>query len=900
MGELTRFRLIRNLENVCRDGLRVEVPSGGRKSEFASNLARGEGQSDENYAEMLHAAILAAEAQGSFSPDIDSTRRAWRVIENLTNWFQCHRHATFDELVVWLIDLLKLQDFGEVPRGKVFATIVAVGSWQKLLELLEDRLLMRIASVSLDVLKSGNVAVSQIDADGVNTALAELRVASLVEALYKDPQTVTPKSLDDRLTCPVALPCPPFPLLDVPRLAGPPVVADLYVVRDEWSEYVAGEFAFIENVMPGEERERSLRTTNRTQVVTETETTDVRRTRQETYESERTTQAEESSKQTTLEIGVQFKNDLTLKYGAVENNTQIGASLSFSRTDANRRATEIAREAGRRATEETEKIVRELRRETRETTVRELDAHRLSNPTDKGVHGVYRWIERIQRYQLFVYPHRLQLEFYLPEPGKFLRELFDSRLTRTASTAVPPPLFLTEDGTQGGTPVVPEGIKRDDYLRIGAALGVTGLPAPPDAERIVAEALSVSAGERNKEKDSWDDLPFPPVASGTKEITLPDGYQAVAWSASAAAAPELAKWKDYTDWNDTGDGVDQKIGYHSIVGSVTVGASNVLIRNKVMVELPLLPPITVFNTVHVGRTDYRDRWLAENAFWVDKDGAKVTETPFNKPLSGKLSFGATLGGSYSGTLSISLRCVPSEESMARWSSEVYSMFRAAVMARESQIATATILNRGDNEDAVRRNLSPSVRNVLIRQDLKRQILECLLGTRFSGYDDAPDSVDPNKVTRPLPDFDAALQHAALVRFYEQSFEWENLMHVLYPSYWASSQNWNRAVSLDSSDLELVEFLEAGGARVLVPARPGFEAAVYSFLETGMIIPGGTLCGGASDSSMSVAEEIMAMTKPPADGIPGESWEAPVPTAMLWLDTGIKFPAKNSNPTLGKK
>ena len=158
------------------------------------------------------------------------------------------------------------------------------------------------------------------------------------------------------------LPSPPFPLLPAPATAGVPVIADLYVVRDEWAKYVAGVLAFIENVMPGEERERSTRIVNRTQTVLETETIDVARTRDETYESERTTEAEESSKQTSLEIGLQFNNDLKVNYGAVENNTQIGASLAFSRADAQRRGTEIARESGRRAVKETEKRIRQLRR----------------------------------------------------------------------------------------------------------------------------------------------------------------------------------------------------------------------------------------------------------------------------------------------------------------------------------------------------------------------------------------------------------------------------------------------------------------------------------------------------------------------------------------------------------
>ena len=666
MGELTRFRLLRNPAEDCGSSPRLLVPATGRQSSFLNDLSaiagpgadRGDG-----YADRLAGLAAVAREAGGFDPFKGPTGPIARAVAAWAAWLACHPGAGTDDMATSLAGSLKEQSVGDLPATRVFAVGGEIKVWQQLLALLEDRLLLTLVEASAGALTADSPAVTTETAATVSETLAWLRVARLLDLLLDGRQPPVGIRLNDQLTCPVGLPSPPFPLLPAARTAGPPVLADLYVVRDEWSRYVGGELAFIENVMPGEERERSTRTTNRTETVLESETIDVSRSRRETYESERTTEAEESSRQTSLEIGLQFDNDLSVKYGAVENNTQIGASLAFSRIDAQRRATEIARESGRRAVVETERQVRQLRRETTETTVRELDAHRLTNTSGTAVRGVYRWVEKIKRYQIFTYPHRLQIEFFLPEPGKFLRELLTERGAAAGEVPVPSRLFLTEDGTEKGTAIAPKTITPENYQSIGAALGVPDLPAPPDAELVVTESLSISGGTRDKELDNYKNLPFPPVASGTKDVQLPDGYKATAWSAAAVAAPELAKWLDHTD--NSGDGVDEQVGYHSIVAGVTVGDSNVLIRNRVMLQLPGPLVIQAFNTVHVGPADYRDRWLAENASWRDSADTVVSEVKFAKPLVGKLSFGATLGGSYNGTVSVTLRCVPTDEAMVR-------------------------------------------------------------------------------------------------------------------------------------------------------------------------------------------------------------------------------------------
>lgn len=898
MGELTRFRTLRNPGWDCGDVLSaIRIPADSPKLADLRALRDGREPGTVEFARQLGELTARWEENGGIGVPSADILVPLQVIDAIGTWLRCHPEQGMDDLLRLLEDLLRELD-RDVEQDRIFLSVLRSGDWAALETWLEESLVVRLAEASYAALASSSRVVELAAADDIGQILARLRLLRAIERFSggKDPRDRV--ELDQAFRDPMALPTPPFPLVPGPAMAGPPVVADLYVVRDEWASYRPGEIAFIENVLPGEDRERSTVTVNRTETVAELETSSLDRSRTETYESERTTESEETSKQTSLEIGLQFNNDLTLRYGPVENNTKIGASLAFSRADAEKRAREVARESGRRAVEETERTVRQLRRETTETRVRELDRHQVRNSSSTGVRGVYRWVERLQRYQLFRYPHRLQLEFYLPEPGKFLRQLLMERPAASAQVSIPPALHLTQDGTKTGAPITVEGITANNYQSLGALLGVVDLPTPPQSSLVVTESLALNGGTREKEKNSWDLLPFPPVSSGTKDVQLPEGYQAESWGASAAAAPELAKWRDFTDWQDAGDGVDERIGYHSVVASVTLGAQNVLVRNRVMITVPPpLPPVEELNTVHVGHADYRSRWLAENAVWVDAKGARQTRTDFADPLVGKLSFGATLGGAHVGTVSITLYCAPTEQAMQQWRTQVYSALRTAVDARTEEIANAELATRDDAADEVRRAVSPSVRGQLIRNEIKRQVLDCLLRQQFSGFDDAPTGPDANQVERPAQAFGQSLAHAVLVRFFEQSFEWDNLMHVLYPTYWSSSKNWQHVVDFTSTDLSLTTFLEAGGARVLVPARPGLEAGVYTFMELGLVIPGDIALGGDGRTSLSVAQEVIALTRPAADGVPGESWESPVATALLWLDTQLTLPLDNPAPGL---
>src|SRR5690606_5675254 len=72
--------------------------------------------------------------------------------------------------------------------------------------------------------------------------------------------------------------------------------------------------------------------------------------------------------------------------------------------------------------------------------------------------------------------------------------------------------------------------------------------------------------------------------------------------------------------------------------------------------------------------------------------------------------------------------------------------------------------------------------------------------------------------------------APIVRFYEDAFEWKQMVYFLYPYPWARRASWRLRTEASAVDPQLQSFLEAGAARVIVPVTPGYESKVLAYLD----------------------------------------------------------------------
>lgn len=176
-----------------------------------------------------------------------------------------------------------------------------------------------------------------------------------------------------------------------------------------------------------------------------------------------------------------------------------------------------------------------------------------------------------------------------------------------------------------------------------------------------------------------------------------------------------------------------------------------------------------------------------------------------------------------------------------------------------------------------RGRSEEANDRTIRAELRRGTIAVLTGEQFDG----PTGLVPGSTGLPDPDPATVGTFARRVRFLEQAFEWTQLQATFQPYFWSAKPRWLDKVFLDDVDPRYGEFLRAGAARVVVSVRPGFEAAVTQFLETGEVWEGGELPDMASPLYVPLLQEVReANDVPGLEVAAGEPWETRVPTTLV--------------------
>ena len=310
------------------------------------------------------------------------------------------------------------------------------------------------------------------------------------------------------------------------------------------------------------------------------------------------------------------------------------------------------------------------------------------------------------------------------------------------------------------------------YQYWAAGYGATGIQPPPEPQIMVARTYG------NVSKDPFGNQP-PEARSvfevGKDNVTIPEGYQAK--SVIIEVEAEV--------WNDVGMWINFDIG-----------------QTYVQVNDPVSTPVTLGLKGEVGEI----------------------------PLTVYVSGGPAI---YSATVEIV--CVRTAQAMAQWQAKTHDTILQASRDRLSEYedrvnnlkAALTVKVAGKSADE---------KQALIHAELEKSCISILSNQHFEAFN-AIEFVLPKDGIPPqdympelyLPNVEPMGRY---IRFFQQAFEWEQMLYLYYPYFWGRQKYWNDRIQLDDLDPDFAAFLGAGAARVTVPVRLGYEAGGRRFHEQG--------------------------------------------------------------------
>jgi hypothetical protein len=688
-------------------------------------------------------------------------------------------------------------------------------------------------------------------------------------------------------------------------------VADLLVVKQHILRYEATEIAHIENVMKGETRKREHRFLDRFEETLLFENEKTTETEKESETTERFEMNRETSK--TIQEDQKFSADLSTsgKYGPTTVTTNMAFSMDVSETNEINTSSEYAKDITDRSLE---KVTERVRTERITKIVKENETtnlHSFTNvpsevtPTDEVTHvsGIYQFVDKIYQAQVFNYGKRQMFELMIPEPASYL-DYLGKRGSSSLESAlqVPDKLEFNPfdiESVPRSSVISGEGNVVDSlhYTDLATKYRATGINPPPTDRvatfhysmprqdqvtadtgmpEIAHEGGDTDAGGGSHEAGVYF---YPPTVL---DITIPEKYIARKIDVSIMAYTDVADRVVFTF--NVGSRVEKTVSI----------ANNTLVRVK---EFEDNNPTRWFykGTASLLSSDTEtdsSEGNTDNAL-VDKEN-KLKITYFSKETANH-------------SLSFDVLCRPSQELIEEWQLATYIIIENAYQDRlleyESKIAQFNADQKAQERlEKASYGVPPSKQKQIMLTEIKKHAVSIVTNNHMlspgftNNYpligEDATGSAgdgDGQEVPPPPPTIDrqkAKLQ-GDFIRFFEQAFEWSQMQYAFYPYFWSKQERWNDKFKLDDPNYEYQQFLQASAARLILPVRPGFEAAVAHYMETEG--EEGIWSGDGSpdiDSPLyvSIVDEIREQSgNTEREPVPvGEPWEIRLPTSHIML------------------
>lgn len=246
----------------------------------------------------------------------------------------------------------------------------------------------------------------------------------------------------------------------------------------------------------------------------------------------------------------------------------------------------------------------------------------------------------------------------------------------------------------------------------------------------------------------------------------------------------------------------------------------------------------------------------------------------------ELSVAVHYHNAFNFSLGIDVYCELTKEGFSIWQHKVYDAimeaYRNQLAEYEEKLATAS-LQRGQNAAP---GTDPVSNAAIIQEELRKLCIQVLTNHAAPGLD----SMQPGEP--PAIDTNKTCENGAVIRFFENAFEWNNMAYVMYPYFWGRKVRWADAIQLTGNDTSFTAFLKAGATRLQLAVRPGFEQAVVHYIQFGTIWEGNNPPLMNDDTYLPIVQEITENLNTIESGVAypegAEPWEISLPTTLVYL------------------
>lgn len=229
----------------------------------------------------------------------------------------------------------------------------------------------------------------------------------------------------------------------------------------------------------------------------------------------------------------------------------------------------------------------------------------------------------------------------------------------------------------------------------------------------------------------------------------------------------------------------------------------------------------------------------------------------------------------------------SNHAYEEWQNKTHEQILQAFEQRKSEYENE--LGALENEEGIKiQGRNPLENRSIERNELKKACISLLTHQHFDHFG----AIEKGALDYPQLNISEAETEGPYIRFFEQAFEWEQMMYIFYPYFWSQKNKWVEKIHIQDTDPLHAEFLKAGAARVMLPVREGFVAPVAHFMETGETWNGGDVPDDISSPTyVSIINEIKERQADPLKETKhGEdTWEVRLPTTLVKLRQSSDLP-----------